>query len=86
DLHAAYSKLLYTLFPTDTDFTVVPQHTPELHEESTGHEVTGFLVVLEVSLENRPVLILELKPPRDLQYVSSREAADREKFNIASAI
>jgi hypothetical protein len=27
DFHA-YNKLLYTLFPADTDFTVVPQYMP----------------------------------------------------------
>ncbi|KAI0245908.1 hypothetical protein BJV78DRAFT_1399100 [Lactifluus subvellereus] len=68
DFHGPYNRLLYTLFPPDTDFTVVPRYM------LGSRESADFLVVLE----DKPVFILELKPPGDLRYPSSRETADRQ--------
>ena len=71
DFHGAYNKLLYTLFPPDTDFTVVPQYLKPASSKSSD-----YIVTFEVFLENKPVFILELKKPADLDLISSRQAAD----------
>lgn len=70
DFHAPYNKLLYTLFPCDSDFVVVPQYLPD------SRNAADFIVMFEVLLVNRPVLILELKPPSHLAILSKRQAAD----------
>ncbi|KAI8995688.1 hypothetical protein BD414DRAFT_249661 [Trametes punicea] len=72
DFHGPYNKLLHTLFPPDTKFTVVPQFWPGSHESA------DFLVTFEVMLEDQIVFILELKPPGDLRYISRCAAADRQ--------
>ncbi|KZT63825.1 hypothetical protein DAEQUDRAFT_679698, partial [Daedalea quercina L-15889] len=66
-----YNKLLNTLFPSDTDFTVDPQYMPNNTCESAD-----FLVMFEVLLEDRPAFILGLKLPKALHYASSHELAD----------
>jgi hypothetical protein len=71
DFHGAYNKLLYTLFPPDTDFTVVPQYLKPASSKSSE-----YIVTFEVFFENKPVFILELKKPADLNFISSRRAAD----------
>jgi hypothetical protein len=70
DYHGPYNKLLYTLFPAETDFTVVPQYLPGSSESA------DFIVMFEVLLVDKPVLILEPKLPGQLRYPSTREAAD----------
>lgn len=70
DFHGPYNKLLYTLFPADSDFTVVPHYLPGSRESA------DFIVMFEVLLEDKPVLVLELKAPARLQYPSTREDAD----------
>lgn len=70
DFNGPYNKLLYTLFPPDTDFVVVPQYIPD------SRNAADFIVMFEVYLESRPVFILELKPPNHLQTHSKRQAAD----------
>jgi hypothetical protein len=37
---------------------------------------SDFLIYFEVMLEDRPVLIVELKLPGDFRYTSKREAAE----------
>jgi hypothetical protein len=71
DFHGPYNRLLYTLFPADTLFTVVPQYMPKNARESTD-----YIVMFEVLLEDKPVFILGLKPPQHLRWASTREAAD----------
>ncbi|EMD38600.1 hypothetical protein CERSUDRAFT_49068 [Gelatoporia subvermispora B] len=73
DFHGPYNKLLNTLFPPDTDFTVVPQYL-----QPVSSRVSDFIVSFEVFLQNRPVFILELKPPTHLTFISTRHAADRQ--------
>jgi hypothetical protein len=73
DFCGAYNKLLNTLFPPDTDFTVVPQYLKPASSKSSD-----YIVTFEIFLENRPVFILELKTPADLNYISSRQAADEQ--------
>jgi len=72
DFHGPYNKLLNTVFPPESEFTVVPQYMP------SSRESADFLVVFEVILEDKPVLILELRSPSDLRYASKRRAADRK--------
>jgi hypothetical protein len=62
---------LYTLFPPDTDFTVVPQYLKPASLKSSD-----YIVTFEIFLENKPVFILQLKKPADLDLISSRQAAD----------
>ena len=71
DFYGPYNKLLHTLYPPDTDFTVIPQYL-EVNSRSLVDRVSAF----EVYLENRLVLILELKKPDDMNFISRREAAD----------
>jgi hypothetical protein len=71
DFHGAYNKLLNTLFPPDTDFTVVPQYLKPASSKSSD-----YIVTFEIFFENKPVFILELNKPADLEFISSRRAAD----------
>jgi hypothetical protein len=70
-LHAPYNKLLNTLFPVDTDFTVIPNFQ-EIHSTKGA----DYLVTFEIFLENRPVFVLELKREKDFSVRSKRMAAD----------
>ncbi|KAG8905481.1 hypothetical protein FRB99_008877 [Tulasnella sp. 403] len=72
DFHGAYNKLLYSLFPAETAFTVVPRYIP------ASRESAGFIAYFEVLLEDKPVFILALKSPGDILYPSKRELADRQ--------
>ncbi|KAG6374039.1 hypothetical protein JVT61DRAFT_4678 [Boletus reticuloceps] len=71
DFQGAYNKLLNTLFPPDTHFTVVPQYLKPATSTSSD-----YIVAFEILFENRPVFILELKKPADLRFISLRQAAD----------
>lgn len=70
-LHAPYNKLLNTLFPVDTDFTVIPNFQQVY--SSTGFD---YIVTFEIFLENRPVFVLELERERDFSLKSKRTSAD----------
>ena len=70
-LHAPYNKLLNTLFPVDTDFTVIPNF-----QETNSTNGAEYLVTFEIFLENRPVFLLALKRVRDFSVRSKRKAAD----------
>ena len=81
DFHGPYNKLLSTLFPPDTDFTVVPQYWPK------SRDSPDLVVMFEVTLEGKTVFILGLKPPGDLSLLSRRAAADRQvRERIADSI
>ncbi|KAL4067259.1 hypothetical protein V8B97DRAFT_943359 [Scleroderma yunnanense] len=71
--HGPFNKLLHTLFPVDSDFTVSPQFLMPLAEESAD-----FIVMFEILVQNRPVLVLQLKDLRDLQFISSRQTAHQQ--------
>ncbi|KAI0830712.1 hypothetical protein BC628DRAFT_1355272 [Trametes gibbosa] len=82
DFHGPYNKLLYTLFPADTDFVVVPQ--PGDYRTSSD-----FVVMFELHLVNNPVLIFQAKPQTHREYPSKRRAADmqiRERMNDLAAL
>ena len=70
-LHAPYNKLLNTLFPVDTDFTVIPNF-----QEINSTKGADYLVTFEIFLENRPVFVLALKREKDFSVKSKRTAAD----------
>jgi len=56
DFLGAYNKLLYTLFPADSDYTVVPQYL-----KPGSPLASDWIVAFEVIVENKPAFILELK-------------------------
>ena len=70
DFHDPYNKLLNTLFPVDTEFTVVPWCLPGSRKSA------DFIFMFEVLLEDKPVFVLELKQPGNLRWNSTREAVD----------
>ena len=73
EFHGPYNKLLYTLFPPDTDYTVFPRCVPGLHDSAPlrfWYEV--------LFGDNKPVFLLELKRPGDLRYSFKRHEADRQ--------
>jgi len=72
-LHAPYNKLLNTLFPVDTDFTVIPNF-----QEINSPKGSDYLVTFEIFLENRPVFVVELKREKDFSLKSKRMAADNQ--------
>ncbi|KAI6124297.1 hypothetical protein EDD17DRAFT_1486880, partial [Pisolithus thermaeus] len=74
EFHGAYNKLLHSLFPSDTPFTVIPQYFKYGSLRSCDFQVAFF----EIVLGEGPVLILELKRPSALMNVSSRQAADQQ--------
>ena len=73
-LHGPYNKLLNTLFPVDTDFTVIPNFQEIIN--STKGAADYYLMTFEIFLENRPVFVLELKREKDFLVRSKRKAAD----------
>ncbi|KIJ47999.1 hypothetical protein M422DRAFT_163242 [Sphaerobolus stellatus SS14] len=72
DYDGPYNKLLYTLFPPDSDFVVAPQFLPDSRNSA------DFFVMFEILLVNRPVLILEFRPPSHRNFLSKRRAADEQ--------
>ena len=74
-LHAPYNKLLNTLFPVDTAFTVIPNFQKTISSTNLG---VDYLVTFEIFLENRPVFVLGLKREKDFSTRSKRTAADNQ--------
>lgn len=72
EFHGPYNKILYSLFPADTDFTVFPRFVPD--RDSAPLRRFGY----EVQFDDRPVFLLELKRPGDLRYNLKRREADQE--------
>ena len=73
DFYGSYNKLLNYLFPIDSPFTVVPQYLKH------GSSLTSdYIVTFEIFLATRPVFILELKTPMDINYVSTRQLANEQ--------
>ncbi|KAI6120822.1 hypothetical protein EV401DRAFT_2169715 [Pisolithus croceorrhizus] len=73
DFYRAYNKLLSNLFPSDTDFTVIPWHLEPCSSQSCAP-----MVFFEVVLGTKPVFILKPQAPADLTYRSSCQTADQE--------
>jgi len=71
--YGPYNKLLYTLFPPDSDFNVSPNY---LRGNFDG--IADFIASFEVTFREHPVLILQVKPPQHLSFNSTRKKADRQ--------
>ncbi|KAL6308958.1 hypothetical protein BKA93DRAFT_724946 [Sparassis latifolia] len=71
EYYGPYNKLLNYLFPPDSPYTVVPQYL-----QPASAKGIEYVVLFEIVVENRPIFILEVKEPVDLEYVSARESAD----------
>ncbi|KAN0123814.1 hypothetical protein V8E52_002304 [Russula decolorans] len=71
--YGPYNKLLYTLFPADSDFIVSPNYIPGNNDGGAD-----FIISFEINLRRRPVFIIDVKPPQHLSFNSTREAADRQ--------
>ncbi|KAF8528451.1 hypothetical protein BU17DRAFT_73493 [Hysterangium stoloniferum] len=69
DLYGPYNKLLCTLFPLDTNFTVVPQYPIK---------DPVMLVDFVVTHKKKPVFILELKSPDKLRFFATCGTADNQ--------
>jgi len=74
DFYTPYNKLLYTLFPADSDYTVAPQS----YSVMDSRNVMNFIIEFEVLLEDKPVFFLEIKEPRKIALKSAREEADNQ--------
>lgn len=72
DFHGLYNKLPCTLFPPDSDYTVIPQCP-----KPGSSQLSEWIVTFEVFLVNQKILILALKKPGDLDFVSTREIRQR---------
>ncbi|KAH9023583.1 hypothetical protein EDB83DRAFT_1989775 [Lactarius deliciosus] len=72
EFHGPYNKLLYSLFPADTDFTVFPHFVPDRGSAPLRR------FFYEVQFDDRPVFLLELKRPGDLRYSFKRREADQQ--------
>jgi len=71
DFHGPYNKLLNTLFPADSEYTVIPPFP-----EPGSSQASDWIVTTDVFLVDKPILILQLKKPGDLDLVSARELTD----------
>ncbi|KAI9566199.1 hypothetical protein HD554DRAFT_2221544 [Boletus coccyginus] len=72
DFLGPYNKLLNTLFPPDSDFTVAPQFL-----KSDPADPSDYISSFEIFFKNWPVFALQLKKPGNLKYKSSRATADQ---------
>ncbi|KAH9012883.1 hypothetical protein EDB84DRAFT_1534531 [Lactarius hengduanensis] len=72
DYYAPYNKLLNSLFPPDSDYTVAPRSYTVLN----SHKSVDFNIGFEVLLEDKPVLFLEIEEPRRIALMSAREEVD----------
>ncbi|KAJ7815191.1 hypothetical protein B0H14DRAFT_2375542 [Mycena olivaceomarginata] len=71
DYYGPYNKLLYHLFPADTNFVVSPGTYPRHSPCSSAVEFTVFY-------NDMPVLLLQVNSPDTLRWPSAREQADAE--------
>jgi len=70
DFHGPYNKLLCTLFPGNTDFTVFPRY------EQGSFESPNPRYLFDVLHDDRLAFMLEYKAPRYYQFGSERDDAD----------
>ena len=73
DLKIPYTWLLNSIFPNTANYTVVQSYKPP-----PSRELAEFLVLYEVKHEDKPVMVLELKPPRDFADLTKRRLADEQ--------
>ena len=70
DYHGPYNKLLCSLFPWDTDYTVCPRYEPGSYESGYPR------FLFDVQYGDKLVFMLEHRDPYELQYGSKRDDAD----------
>ncbi|KAH9032635.1 hypothetical protein EDB84DRAFT_132925 [Lactarius hengduanensis] len=70
EFHFAYTKLLSTLFPWNTDYCIFPR-VPGSHQSASFHQFW-----YEVQFNQKPVFLLDLRRPGDLRYSLKRHEAD----------
>ena len=70
DFHGPYNKLLCSLFPGDTDYTVCPRYEPGSYESNYPR------FLFDVEYGDKLVFMLEHRAPHDLQFASVRDDAD----------
>lgn len=71
EYYPPYNLLLYTHFPPAENFIVAPVTHPLSNRESID-----FTIEYVIEMDNRPIFVLEVKPPRSLNNSSSRSDAD----------
>jgi hypothetical protein len=72
DFIAPYHKLLNDLFPANTPYTVLPRRFP------TSPLADDWIVTFEVHLLDKPLFILELRTPADLECIPAQRLADTQ--------
>ena len=70
DYHGPYNKLLCTLFPGNTDYTVFPRYVPGSYESPAAR------FLFDVLYDDKPVFILEHRPPQYFETFYERDDAD----------
>ena len=70
DFHAAYNKLLFSLFPMDDPYLIAPLWKPDAYPAPYFR--------FEITHDFKPILLLELKEPGDLKYSSKRQEGIRQ--------
>jgi len=70
--NASENDFFGPLFPHDSDFTVAPRVLP--HPRAMARSI----FLLEVRLQNKPVLIVHLKLPSQLGLLIRRQEADEQ--------
>lgn len=71
--YGSWNRLLNTLFPPTSRFTVQPQYL-----RPNSRDATDFIVAFLVELGELPVLLIGIKMPLVLDLPSSREEADTQ--------
>jgi hypothetical protein len=79
DFYAPWNKLLNTLFPVDSDFTVADfTVAPQSYPLSSSRDSIDFAIEHTVLLGDAPVLVVETKEPGRIRHPSVRVDADRQ--------
>ncbi|PBK84042.1 hypothetical protein ARMGADRAFT_944047, partial [Armillaria gallica] len=72
DFLGPYNKFLHTVFPADSDYTVIPQSYSFLDLYDSANTIIKF----EVVFKDNPVFFLQIKEPQILAVLSTHEKAD----------
>lgn len=72
DFYAPYNKLLCTLFPVDTSFTVAPR----IYRTTDSGSPSNVSLEYTVFFDDKPVFVLQVKAPSRFRVISAREESD----------
>jgi len=78
--YAPYNKLLNSIFPSNTNFTVSPVAYPVDSRDSIDFAVE-YLITIEEHDQNTPVLFIEIKDPTTLSSLASRRSANDQMIH-----